>query len=173
VGPLQVAGSLNITLAVVVAVTEGEEPEFPLLQATTRRPARNAPANKKINQRVPVDVAEPCFAVTTFLPRKTSHIRDRRKAGNRQGKWRETFILCSHTPIRRRPLYEIQASTRHHFWGTLQLTLRGAATAQLGQNVPDHASLPVPLRTHRCYRRRSQAAQWRTSGISRNAVRTP
>jgi hypothetical protein len=91
VGPLQVAGSLNITLAVVVAVTEGEEPELPLLHATTRRPARNAPASKKINQRVPVDVAEPCFAVTTFLPRKTSHIRNRRKAGNHQGKWRENI----------------------------------------------------------------------------------
>jgi hypothetical protein len=49
----------------------------------------------------------------------------------------------------------------------------GAATTQLGQNVPDHASLPVPLRTHRCYRWRSQAAQWRTSGISSNALREP
>jgi hypothetical protein len=128
-----VAGSLNITLAVVVAVAEGEELEFPLLHATTKSPARNAPAIKKINQRVPVDVAEPCFAVTTFLPGKASHIRDRRKAGNRQGFWRETFIRCSHTSIRRQPLYDFQASARHYLWGSLQLTWEAAQPINLGR----------------------------------------
>jgi hypothetical protein len=82
-------------LAVVVAVTEGEEPEFPLLHATTRRPARNAPAIKKNNQHVPVDVAEPCFAVTTILPRKTSHIaiEEKQEIAKENG---ETHSYCVH-----------------------------------------------------------------------------
>jgi hypothetical protein len=126
-----VAGSLNITLA--VAVAGGGELEFPLLHATTRRPGRNSPVIKKINQRVPVDVVRACFAVTTFLPKKTSHIRNRRKAGNRQGFWRETFIRCSHTSIRPQPLYDFQASARHYLWGSLQLTWEAAQPINLGR----------------------------------------
>ena len=97
-GPLQVAGSLNMTLAIVdPVVEEGEELEVPLLHATTSRLIRNEPAIKKIGQGVPVNVFGVCFAVTIFLPRKTSHnaIEEKQEIAKENG---EKFSDGAHMP---------------------------------------------------------------------------
>src|SRR3984957_21197233 len=87
-GPLQVSGSLIITLAVAMAGAAGvEDPLPPLLHAAIDMPASTNPDIAKIAQRSALCFVLPCVAIMRLLPEVSPQARaenENRKYRHRQ-----------------------------------------------------------------------------------------
>jgi hypothetical protein len=133
VGPLQVAGSLNITLAAPVAGTAGTAGDSPLLQAAIDMPASTNPDIAQIAQRVVLYFVSPCVAVMRVLREVSPQPRQRTVTENTS----DMQLVFGGAQLASRDHAHGRDHRTHHVHGRVR-DLRGPSAPRRSANLLDN-----------------------------------